>query len=419
MPIVEQLAQSKFVCSSITRTQVSRNPQTPYRTSTLQRAAAGRFRFRARRTMDVAQRLYEGIDIGDGTHGLITYMRTDSTRVSAEARAQAADFIKQHHGENYLGKGATAKARKGVQDAHEAIRPTDVTRTPEMMKPFLDNDEARLYELIWRRFVASQMAPAVYSEVAVEIAAGEYGFRASGSVLVFDGWQAVLPQERDETQAQVLGELEEGQTLELVEIRPEQHFTKPPPRYTEATLVRALEENGVGRPSTYAPTIDTLRQRKYVRMQQQAFIPTTLGLVVNDYLVANFPEIVDIDFTASIEERLDTVQSGETQWQEILRARLAPSAGADCWSATHCSASSRAAKSTRSASTPETYSPMCSHSSRTRRLAGSVLSAASHWSIAPTGGASSSSVAPGTLIARTPRPLTPTASRSHRRNRPT
>ena len=320
MPIVEQLAQSTFVCASITKTQVKRNPQTPYRTSTLQRAAAARFRFRARRTMDVAQRLYEGIDIGDGTHGLITYMRTDSTRVSAEARNQATDFIKQHHGENYLGKGATAKARKGVQDAHEGIRPTDVNRTPEMMNAFLDNDEARLYELIWRRFVASQMAPAVYSEVAVEITAGEYGFRASGSVLVFDGWQAVLPQERDETQAQVLGELEEGQAFELVEIRPEQHFTKPPPRYTEATLVRALEENGVGRPSTYAPTIDTLRQRKYVRMQQQAFIPTTLGLVVNDYLVANFPEIVDIDFTANIEERLDTVQSGETQWQEILRA---------------------------------------------------------------------------------------------------
>lgn len=320
MPIVDELARCEFICSGISTTKVSRKPQTPYRTSTLQRAAAGRFRFRARRTMEVAQRLYEGIETDDGTHGLITYMRTDSTRISAEAQGQAAGFIKEHYGETYLGKGATGKAPKGVQDAHEAIRPTDVTRTPEMMKPFLDNDEARLYELVWRRFVASQMAPAVYSEVAVEIDAGEYGFRASGSVLLFDGWQAVLPQDRDETEAQVLGELEQGQKLELVQIKPEQHFTKPPARYTEATLVRALEENGIGRPSTYAPTIDTLRQRKYVRMQQQAFIPTTLGMVVNDYLVANFPEIVDIEFTATIEEQLDTVQSGKTQWQEILRA---------------------------------------------------------------------------------------------------
>ncbi len=318
-PLIDQLASAEYRCESIATKQVRRGPQTPFRTSTLQRAAANRLSFRARRTMEVAQRLYEGIETDDGTHGLITYMRTDSTRVSDEARTQAAEYIDQQYGENYLGGGAEGKARKGVQDAHEAIRPTDVNRTPEMMARFLDKDEARLYELIWRRFVASQMAPAVYDEIAIEIAAGEYGFRASGSVLTFDGWQAVIPQERDETEAQVLGELSEGQLLELIELLPEQHFTKPPARYNESSLVGALEENGIGRPSTYAPTIDTLRQRKYVRMQQRSFIPTTLGMVVNDYLVANFPEIVDIEFTANIEEQLDTVQSGDIEWRDLLR----------------------------------------------------------------------------------------------------
>jgi len=318
LPIVEELKQSEYVVEAISEKRTRRSPYPPFRTSTLQRVAAGKLRFSARKTMRVAQGLYEGVEIDEGTVGLITYMRTDSTRVSAEAQKQARQFIADEFGQSYIGKGAKGKARKGVQDAHEAIRPTDVSRTPELMRPFLSSDEAALYELIWRQFVASQMAPAVYDEIGVDIAAGDYRLRAGGTVLHFPGYLAVQPQERDETEAQMLRELAEGQSLALVDVIPEQHFTKPPARYTEASLVRELEENGIGRPSTYAPTIETLRQRKYVRMQQRTFLPTVLGLVVNDYLVANFGDIVAIEFTASVEEQLDTVQDGKLQWQKLL-----------------------------------------------------------------------------------------------------
>ena len=318
LPIVADLGEASFAVSDISSKRTRRAPQPPFRTSTLQRAAASQLHFAAKKTMRVAQQLYEGVETADGVVGLITYMRTDSTRVSAEAQAQARAFITDEFGEKFVGPGAEGKARKGVQDAHEAIRPTDALRTPEAMKPFLDKDQAGLYELIWRQFIASQMAPAEFDEIGVEIAAGEYTLRAGGAVLVFPGYLAVMPQERDEAEAHLLRQLAEGQELELVEVLPEQHFTKPPPRYTEASLVRALEDNGIGRPSTYAPTIDTLRRRKYVRMQQRAFVPTVVGFVVNDFLVANFPGIVDIEFTAQVEAQLDTVQDGELEWQELL-----------------------------------------------------------------------------------------------------
>ncbi len=327
LPIVEELRQARFVVGDISSKRTRRAPQPPLRTSTLQRAAASQLHFAAKKTMRVAQQLYEGVETADGIVGLITYMRTDSTRVSAEAQGQARAFITDQFGEKFIGPGAKGKARKGVQDAHEAIRPTDALRTPEAMKPFLDKDQAKLYEVIWRQFIASQMAAAEFEEIGVEIAAGEYTLRAGGSVLVFAGYLAVLPQERDEAETRLLRHLAEGQELELVEVLPEQHFTKPPPRYTEASLVRALEDNGIGRPSTYAPTIDTLRRRKYVRMQQRAFVPTVVGFVVNDFLVANFPGIVNIEFTAQVEAQLDSVQSGEIEWQELLEkfyAEFAP-----------------------------------------------------------------------------------------------
>ncbi len=318
LPIVEELKQAQYRVADIAKKRTQRAPQPPFRTSTLQRAAAGKLRFSANKTMRIAQVLYEGVETDDGTVGLITYMRTDSTRISDDARNQARRYITDQFGDKFVGKGATGKQRKGVQDAHEAIRPTDVTRTPERMSAFLDKDQANLYELIWRQFVASQMAPAVFDEIAVDIAADDYGLRAAGSVLQFPGYLAVLPQERDETEALLLQELRQDQSLQLVEVVPEQHFTNPPPRFTEASLVRALEENGIGRPSTYAPTIETLRQRKYVRMKQRTFLPTVLGFVVNDYLVANFPDIVDIEFTAKVEEQLDEIQDGKLGWRELL-----------------------------------------------------------------------------------------------------
>jgi DNA topoisomerase I len=318
LPIVEDLSEASFTVSDISSKRTRRASQPPFRTSTLQRAAASQLHFAAKKTMRVAQQLYEGVETADGIVGLITYMRTDSTRISDEAQGQVRAFIADQFGEKFVGPGAKQKARKGVQDAHEAIRPTDTFHTPEAMKPFLDKDQARLYELIWRQFVASQMAPAEFDEIGVEIAAGEYKLRAGGAVLVFPGYQAVMPQERDETEARLLRQLAKGQELELVEALPEQHFTKPPPRYTESSLVRELEDNGIGRPSTYAPTIDTLRQRKYVRMKQRAFIPTVVGFVVSDFLVANFPEIVDIEFTAQVEAQLDSVQDGKLEWQQLL-----------------------------------------------------------------------------------------------------
>lgn len=323
-PLVEELSESGYVVSEIEETEQRRNPQPPFITSSLQRAASNRLRFAARKTMRIAQQLYEGVEMADGSHGLITYMRTDSTNIAAAARKQAGEFIEQQWGEKYVGPGATGKKVKGAQEAHEAIRPTSVTRTPESLQNVLSKDQMALYELIWRRFVASQMAPAIVNQTGVNVTAGRMGLRATGQVVVFPGWYAVMPRD-DEDKS--LPELTEGEELELIEVTPEQHFTQPPPRYTEASLVRELEANGVGRPSTYADIIDTLTRRRYVRTEKRQFVPTPLGLSVSDYLVENFPEIMDIEFTAHIEEDLDTVERGERDWREVLREFYEPFEG--------------------------------------------------------------------------------------------
>ncbi|MGC9320271.1 MAG: type I DNA topoisomerase, partial [Armatimonadota bacterium] len=320
-PIVAEMQEAAYRVAEIERKKQRRNPRPPFITSTLQRAASNRLRFSARKTMMIAQQLYEGVETDEGSHGLITYMRTDSTNVAAAARKQAAGFIEERWGKKYLGKGARGKKVKGAQEAHEAIRPTSVTRTPESLKSVLNRDQLALYELIWQRFVASQMAPAIVDQTGVDIEAGRFMLRATGQVVVFPGWYAVAGRD-DEDKS--LPELQEGQALELLELDPQQHFTQPPPRYTEASLVRELEDNGVGRPSTYAEIIDTLRRRRYVRMERRQFVPTALGLAVSDYLVDNFPEIMDIDFTATVEEDLDTVERGERDWREVLRDFYGP-----------------------------------------------------------------------------------------------
>ncbi len=324
-----ELRQAAYAIGDIQKQTRRRNPAPPFITSTLQQQAARRLRFSARKTMAVAQQLYEGIDLPEGMTGLITYMRTDSTRIADSARNEAVAYIKGKFGADYVGKGkAKASKKKRIQDAHEAVRPTDAAREPDAVKQYLSDDQLRLYELIWRRFVASQMAPAVFDVTTVDITAGRYGLRASGSVPVFPGFRSVyeeakLDDEPDKNGAE-LPELNVGEPLKLLDLAPEQHFTKPPPRFTEASLVRALEENGIGRPSTYSEIIETLRQRKYVYMQKRAFIPTRLGVVVCDYLIEHFAQVMDIQFTARVETDLDTVERGEQDWTELVRGLYGP-----------------------------------------------------------------------------------------------
>jgi DNA topoisomerase-1 len=321
-PIAEELRHLAYRVQGVERKERRRSPQPPFITSTLQRAAANQLGFSARKTMSVAQQLYQGIETPDGSLGLITYMRTDSTRIATQAREAAVEYIKSQYGEKYVGPGVTGKKVTGAQDAHEAIRPSYTERTPESLRPYLDDDQYKLYELIWRRFVASQMAAAISDVTTVEIVAGRYGLRASGSVLKFPGFLSVLKPEDDEDEKS-LPPLKEDQDLRVLEVKPDQHFTKPPPRYTEATLVRELEENGVGRPSTYAQIIETLRQRKYVRMEARQFVPTGLGFSVNDYLQESFPDIIDVDFTARVEGELDGVEQG-SDWVDLLQRFYGP-----------------------------------------------------------------------------------------------
>jgi len=319
MPIVSELQELAYQVAEVQSKKVRRKAPPPFITSSLQRQAASKLGFSARNTMRIAQQLYEGVDLGEGTVGLITYMRTDSTRVADQARRAATAFIARTYGKDYVGPGVRGKKPKRAQDAHEAIRPTDIERTPDKVRRYLSEEQAKLYELIWRRFVASQMAPAIYDQQRVEITAGPYGLRVTASVLRFPGYQAVMPPSSSEEESANLPPLEPGQPLDCHEVTPEQHFTKPPPRYNEGTLVAALEEKGIGRPSTYAPIIETLRQRRYVRMQQRAFVPTALGFAVCDYLVEHFPRIMDVEFTAQVESELDTVESGQRDWVSLLR----------------------------------------------------------------------------------------------------
>lgn len=318
--------------SSIRRREVRRNAPAPFTTSTLQQEASRRLRLRVRRTMQIAQALYEGVDLGgkEGTVGLVTYMRTDSTRISDQARDAARAFILEQYGEEFHG-GRIHRVKEGAQDAHEAIRPTSVLRTPAQLASVLKRDELRLYTLIWERFVASQMAAAVFDQTTVEIACGEYGFRVTGSIMKFQGFLRVYDESKDESAAQAaskdrvrLPELHEGETLQRHGIESKQHFTEPPPRYTEASLVRELEENGIGRPSTYSTIVETIQARGYVTQQERRFMPTEIGEAVNDLLVEHFPKIVNLAFTAEMEGDLDRVAEGREDWVGILRAFYGP-----------------------------------------------------------------------------------------------
>ncbi len=325
--IVEALEGLPSKVSSIRRREVRRNAPAPFTTSTLQQEASRRLRLRVRRTMQIAQGLYEGVDLGgkDGTVGLITYMRTDSTRTSDQARDAARAFIHEQYGEAFHG-GRIHRVREGAQDAHEAIRPTTVSRTPAQLAGILKRDELRLYTLIWERFVASQMSAALFDQTTVEIASGEYAFRVTGTVMKFPGFTRVYDDGKEDEKKErlALPELIEGDALERQGLEEKQHFTEPPPRYTEASLVRALEENGIGRPSTYSTIVETIQARGYVTQQERRFMPTPIGEAVNDLLVEHFPDVVNLAFTAEMEGDLDKVAEGQEDWATLLATFYGP-----------------------------------------------------------------------------------------------
>ncbi len=333
--VLSDLAGAAYSVAKVDKRERRRQPPAPFTTSTLQQEAARRHGFGARRTMQAAQQLYEGLDLGPhGRMGLITYIRTDSTRVADEAVAQAKEYITGRYGEPYLGKGRRQSAREQgpmVQGAHEAIRPTSLELEPDAVKQFLGGDQQRVYRLVWERFLASQMTPAVYDAVSVDIKAGAYMFRASGQTLRFPGFQAVYIESRDdqgsaedEPDSGALPELAPGDQLGLQRLDPKQHFTQPPPRFSEASLVKALEELGIGRPSTYAPIIETIQQRGYVRQDERRFHPTPLGETVTELLRKQFPDVVDVNFTATMEARLDRVEKGEEDWLGLLEQFYGP-----------------------------------------------------------------------------------------------
>ncbi len=323
--LVSDLEKQDYIIQKIVKKDRRRNPPAPFTTSTLQQEAARKLGFTARRTMMVAQQLYEGIELGaEGPVGLITYMRTDSTRLSEDALNGARGFIEENYGKKYLPDSPRVfKTSKRAQDAHEAIRPTLMHETPEKLNKLLKRDQLRLYRLIWDRFVACQMKQAIYDQVSIDIKAGIYDFRATGSHLKFDGFMKLYVEGQDNEGSEeadlLFPQLKEGEKLKLKELKPEQHFTKPPPRYTEASLVKELEENGIGRPSTYASILSTLQSRKYVEKDQRNFLPTELGFLICDLLVENFPEIFNVKFTAQMETDLDQIEEGEKDWQEALR----------------------------------------------------------------------------------------------------
>ncbi len=337
-PILDGMEKAVYTITKIKKGERRRKPSAPYTTSTLQQEASRRLGYTAKRTMALAQQLYEGLDLGEGSTGLITYMRTDSTNVSELAQQEARQFISERYGSSFMPPEPPRYQTKvrGAQEAHEAIRPTSVMRQPQALKEFLTRDLFRLYQLIWLRFVASQMESAVYDTLSVEVTGAhegqEYLLRASGSTVKFLGFLVVYEETKDEDPAPA-GEEEdtripagilEGQPQRLVRLIPEQHFTQPPPRYTEATLVRTLEENGIGRPSTYAPILSTLVERGYVLRESKRLSPTETGLLVNDLISQHFPNIVDANFTAHMEEDLDKIANGEEKWAEAIRRFYTP-----------------------------------------------------------------------------------------------
>ncbi|MDB4970617.1 MAG: topoisomerase [Myxococcales bacterium] len=337
--VVDELRVAKFIVDKVDRKERKKNPLAPFITSRLQQEAARKLRFTAKKTMALAQRLYEGLELGaEGAVGLITYMRTDSTRLSDDAVTEARAYIAERYGKEYLPDDPVIyKTKKSAQDAHEAIRPTSMTYDPETVKRLLTEaaagnqeklhdveDHVRLYQLIWNRFIACQMKPAIFDQTVVDITAGRYGMRANGQVLKFPGYSAVYHDSAEETgdtedeNDRTLPAVNEGETLKLHKLDPEQHFTQPPPRFSEASLVKELEEKGIGRPSTYANILSTIQDRGYVEKKEGRFHPTTLGTKVNDLLVESFPDILDVTFTASMEDGLDAVEEGSRDWVKLL-----------------------------------------------------------------------------------------------------
>ncbi|HVF48962.1 MAG TPA: type I DNA topoisomerase [Pyrinomonadaceae bacterium] len=325
--IVEEAAKQTFNVADVSTKERKRNPVPPFITSKLQQEASRKLGFAVKKTMMLAQKLYEGVELGaEGSVGLITYMRTDSTRVSEAALGEVRDFVGTQYGPQYLPEKAIHyRSKKDAQDAHEAIRPTDVAHTPDAVARFLNKEELKLYRLIWQRFVASQMTPAVFDQTTIDIEAGRFLFRATGSVLKFDGFLRVYEEGRDEKAeddddeaARKLPLVEKGETLKLNRLTPEQHFTEPPPRYTEATLVKALEEKGIGRPSTYASIMTTILDREYVEKVESRFHPTALGTTVNDLLVASFDDLFNESYTARMEGELDEIEDGKMKWTTAL-----------------------------------------------------------------------------------------------------
>ncbi|HEX3014965.1 MAG TPA: type I DNA topoisomerase, partial [Desulfobacteria bacterium] len=323
--VSKNLAGQKYLVREVRKREKKRNPSLPFTTSSLQQEAYRKLNFTARKTMMIAQQLYEGLDLGKelGTVGLITYIRTDSTRVSQLAVEEARNIIRERYGENFISKEVREQQAKGkIQNAHEAIRPTSVSIEPESVKAVLSRDQYKLYKLIWDRFLASQMGPAVLDITTMDIAAGDFIFRASGSVIRFPGFMKVYIEGRDEDSPEektdILPDLPEGTVLELVRLNPKQHFTEPPPRYTEASLVRKMEEVGIGRPSTYAPTIETIQTRGYVVREEKHLYPTELGEIVIDLLKKYFPDVIDVEFTAGLEEKLDDIADGDLPWRKVI-----------------------------------------------------------------------------------------------------
>jgi DNA topoisomerase-1 len=337
-PHLDELEKADYTITRIKRGERRRNPAAPFITSTLQQDASRKLGYTARRTMSIAQQLYEGIDIGgEGVIGLITYMRTDSTNISELAQNEARQFIGERYGKKFLPDQAPKYKTKvaGAQEAHEAIRPTSVLRQPDMLKEYLNRDQFRLYQLIWQRFVASQMTAAIYDTLSIDITGvsptNVYLFRASGSTIVFQGFLIVYEESQEEDQkseeeenTRIPADVAENQRQFLVKLLPEQHFTQPPPRYSEASLVRTLEENGIGRPSTYAPILATLQQRGYVIRDGKKLMPTETGILVNDLLIEHFPDILNVGFTAEMERELDGIATGNLEWVDVIRAFYQP-----------------------------------------------------------------------------------------------
>ena len=321
--VVKALQGNEFSVTAVSKKERKRNAALPFTTSSLQQEAARKLNFRAKKTMMLAQQLYEGIDLGkEGTVGLITYMRTDSTRISEVAVSECVQYIEEQYGKQYvLSEKRKEKKQAKTQDAHEAIRPTSAYKDPNSLKEFLSRDQLRLYKLIWERFVSSQMAPAILDTMSVDLSNNDVIFRANGSKVKFPGFMKVYVEGTDdgvEEKDNILPDLQQGDIVYSKDIDPKQHFTQPPPRYTEARLVKTLEELGIGRPSTYAPTLDTIQKRGYVTLDNKRFVPTELGEIICESIREFFPDIIDVEFTAKMEEEFDNIEAGEVEWRKVI-----------------------------------------------------------------------------------------------------